>query len=81
VDNSAWELLFKILVGGLGAMGAAILKTTWDEIRSLRAKQDELVASLPDTYARRDDVDAGFGRIERTLSRMDEKLDRLARRE
>lgn len=62
-------------------MGAAILKTTWDEIRSLRSKQDALASSLPETYARRDDVAAGFGRIEGTLSRMDQKLDRLAGRE
>jgi hypothetical protein len=73
---SAWELLFKIAVGLVGALGATILKTTWDEIRSIRDDQASLRQSLPGTYARRDDVRDGFNTITATLSRIEDKLDR-----
>jgi hypothetical protein len=76
MDPGAWELLFKIAVALVGALGAAILKATWDEIRSVRNEHTTLAASLPETYARRDDVKGGFSRIEGTLSRIEDKLDR-----
>ena len=39
---------------------------------------EEDFKKLPDIYARRDDVKDGFDRIEKTLTRIEEKLDNKA---
>lgn len=67
-----FQTAFDVLLGLAGALGGWIMKTLHDEQKDLRKRLDE----IPETYARRDDVQRGFDQLNQVLVRIEEKIDR-----
>jgi hypothetical protein len=78
----SFQVLFDVAISALGLVGAWILSTIWTEIKQARSDHSELIAKLPETYARRDDVAAAIDRLETAinqgLARIFDKLDAKA---
>ena len=71
-----WQQAFDWVGGGLLAIAGWVMKALHAEIKDARREHAELARSLPETYARRDDVKDAIGRVEDTLKRIEDKLDR-----
>lgn len=69
-----WQSAFNLAAGLVGGLGAVVLASVRDELKKLRSDHDALLRSLPETYARRDDVRDGFARIEAALARIEQSL-------
>lgn len=79
-DSNAVQWILDLVAALVLMMGGGIVKAIRDDGQGLRKDHDELVRSLPETYARRDDVRDGFARIEKQQAEMNAKLDRLIER-
>lgn len=69
------QTAFNIVIALAGTFGGWMLKMIYDAIRDLReedsltrAKVDELVTSLPNTYIRRDDAKDMFNGLQQSIS-------------
>jgi hypothetical protein len=61
-------------------LGGFVLKGFRDDHNALTARHEALALSLPETYARRDDMKEGFAELRRQQEQMNAKLDRLLER-
>ena len=77
-DPMPFQVLFDAAIGALGILGGWILGMIWGEVKQVRADHSKLVAKLPETYARRDDVAEALERIDKGLTRIFDKLDAKA---
>lgn len=75
-----WQSAFNIAFAIGGALGGWVLKTLHAEIKDARNDHADLAKTLPETYARRDDVKDGFKSINEALGRIESKLDGKADR-
>lgn len=57
------------------ALGGFVLKGLRDEQTALTRKHDALVDTLPNVYARRDDVRADLDDIKTIMRRIEDKID------
>jgi hypothetical protein len=69
-----------LVLGAILTIGGGVVKAIRADQRELRAAHDQLVHTLPDTYARRDDVKDGFAELKRQHAEISAKLDRLIER-
>jgi predicted nucleic acid-binding Zn-ribbon protein len=75
------QFLINLIVGLCGGFGAWVLRAVSAEQKELAAANKELAArldSLPNLYARRDDVREAMHRIEAGLQRIEDRLDQKA---
>lgn len=77
--------LFNIAVACAGAFGGFLIKSILDSVKELKHTDDvlhkrvtELVSDLPATYLRRDDFMQYLNRMEKTLERIEKKIDEKA---
>lgn len=70
-----WQIIVDVIFTLGGGLGGWILTTLWKEIKDARRDHSDLARSLPDTYARRDDVKDGFKDINAFLNRIEAKID------
>ena len=74
--------LFNIAVMCAGALGGFLIRSTLDSIKELKRTDEvlhkrvtEIASDIPATYVRRDDFIQHLNRIEKTLERIEEKID------
>jgi hypothetical protein len=75
-----WTTIANGLFGILMTVFGAILKTLWDAVQVLRKDLSELQVKLPETYARKDEMQIVFSDIKAHLIRIEAKLDGKADR-
>ncbi len=64
------DALFSALMG----LGGLVVTGIRSDHKDLAEKHDSLVNSLPQTYARRDDVKDGFNELKQSLRRIEDRL-------
>ncbi len=69
------QTLFDVAIALGGALGGWVVGTMWQEIKAARQDHSDLMKTLPETYARRDDVADALKRIEDGLTRIFQRLD------
>jgi hypothetical protein len=75
-----WRDAFNVAILIAGAIGGWALRTIWDAVSNLRDTVSELERSLPETYARRDDMKDLVSTLVARFDRLEEKVDRLGAR-
>ena len=79
-----WQIVLNIGFSLSGALGGWILSTMWKEIKDARDDHAELLKTLPETYARRDDMAGALERLENAVTagfnRLYDKIDGKADR-
>ncbi|HCB48979.1 MAG TPA: hypothetical protein DEP47_05525 [Chloroflexi bacterium] len=77
--------LFNIAVACAGAFGGFLIKSILDSVKELKRTDEvlhkrvtELASDLPATYLRRDDFMQYLTRMEKTLERIEKKIDEKA---
>lgn len=87
MEQIDWQSAFNLLITLLGSVAGWFLRTLWAAAESLRKDlnvlndkirdgMSELERQIPNVYVRRDDFREAVGRIEITLERIEQKLDR-----
>jgi hypothetical protein len=69
------QTLFDVIMALVSGLGGWVLGTMWQEIKAAREDHADLLKTLPETYARRDDVAEALERINKGLERIFDKLD------
>ena len=64
-----WQIILNVGFSLFGAGGGWILSTMWKEIKDARKDHAELLKIMPETYARRDDMNTAIERIEAALDK------------
>lgn len=70
-----WQTAFNISAGMLAAVGGWFLKMIHESQKELRRDLGALQTSLPEVYARRDDLSDIINRLFTKLDRIEDKLD------
>jgi len=75
-----WRDAFNVAILVAGALGGWALRTIWDAVSSLRDTVATLERTLPETYARRDDVRDLRDMIVTRFDRLEARLDKFGER-
>lgn len=73
-----WDDVFRILAGGVMAVGGWFLRELWGAVKELRGDLATLRADLPKEYVSKDDYRQDIGRIHELLDKIYDKLDTKA---
>jgi hypothetical protein len=73
-----WTTYANGFFGFLLTIFGAVLKAIWDAVQVLRQDLADLQVKLPETYARKDDLQIAFQEIKAHLIRIEGKLDQKA---
>lgn len=82
------QIIFNIVAGIAGFLGAFLMRSLWDAIKELQAAHTELVKRHSETellvagnYAKREDVErlvqALFAKLDKIENKLDHKVDKI----
>ncbi|MFN8995574.1 MAG: hypothetical protein ACK5X3_18170 [Pseudomonadota bacterium] len=73
-----WDDIFRVLAGGVMAVGGWFLRELWGAVKELRGDLAALRADMPKEYVSKDDYRQDIGRIHELLDKIYDKLDTKA---
>lgn len=73
-----FQVAFNIAIGVIGVLAGWLMRIMWTAQRELRQDLRQLEQGLPNTYARRDDVQSLTEALFKKFDRIEDKIDKLA---
>ena len=73
-----WQLIFNALLGGLLSLLGWLCNELWTNLKSLQKQIHKLEVDVANTYAKKDELEIRFDKLEEMLNRIFDKLERKA---
>lgn len=71
-----WQIIINVLLGIILSVGAWLCNELWSNLKSLQTQVHKLEVDITSKYAKKDELELRFDKLEHMLNRIFDKLER-----